>query len=124
MSKSQQTVVVLGASPKPERYSNQAVGMLVEYGYTVIPVNPSGINILNLTTVKKLEDIKVPVGTLTVYVGAKISSGLQEAIVLLKPERVIFNPGAENPELEKMLAVNKINIVHACTLVLLRTEQF
>jgi len=124
MSEKNQTVVVLGASPKPERYSNQAVAMLKEYGYKVIPVNPSGVNIHNLATEKNLDDIKIPVGTLTMYVGAKISSGEQKAILRLKPERVIFNPATENPELEIILENNGIKIVHACTLVLLRTGQF
>ena len=35
-----ETVVVLGASPKGERYSNQAVLALVGHGHRVIPVHP------------------------------------------------------------------------------------
>lgn len=124
MSKNNKTVVVLGASPKPERYSNQAVAMLKDYGYEVIPVNPSGISIHDLSTIKSLDEIKIPVGTLTMYVGAKISSGQQDAILKLNPERIIFNPGTENSELETALESNGIEIIHACTLVLLRTEQF
>jgi len=124
MADKNKIVVVLGASPKPERYSNQAVTMLNEYGYEVIPVNPSGVNIHNLSTIKSLGEIKVPVETLTMYVGAKISSGQKEAILHLNPKRVIFNPGTENPELETALDNNGIKIIHACTLVLLRTEQF
>ena len=124
MSEKNQAVVVLGASPKPERYSNQAVAMLKEYGYNVIPVNPSGVSIHDLSTEKSLDDIKIPVGTLTMYVGAKISTGEQKAILRLKPERVIFNPATENPELETTLENNGIKIVNACTLVLLRTGQF
>ncbi len=58
------------------------------------------------------------------YVGAKISSGRKDAILQLNPERVIFNPGTENPELEMALESNGIKIIHACTLVMLRTEQF
>ncbi len=34
-----QVVVVLGASPKAERFSNQAVRLLTEHDYFVIPVN-------------------------------------------------------------------------------------
>ncbi len=124
MSEKKQTVVVLGASPNPERYSNQAVAMLGEYGYDVIPVNPSGAMIHNLSTRKNLEDIKVAVETLTIYVGAKISSGQQEAILRLKPRRIIFNPGTENQKLELAAVNNGIRVIHACTLVLLRTGQF
>jgi len=124
MSGKNQRVAVLGASPKPERYSNQAVAMLKDYEYEVLPVNPSGISIHNLLTAKSLDEIKVPVWTLTMYVGAAISSGQKDAILKLKPKRAIFNPGTENPELEMMLENNGIEIIHACTLVLLRTGQF
>ena len=36
----ERTVVVLGASPKPVRYSYQAVKLLKDKGYRVIPVHP------------------------------------------------------------------------------------
>ncbi len=93
MSEKTQTVVVLGASPKPERYSNQAVSTLSEYGYNVIPINPSGTAIHGFVATKRLEDIEIPVGTLTLYVNAEVSSRLCEAILQLEPGRVIFNPG-------------------------------
>ena len=124
MSNKNQTVVVLGASPKPERYSNQAVAMLKEHGYEAIPVNPSGVGIHGLSTVKSLDEINVPVGTLTMYVGPAVSSGQKDAILKLAPERVIFNPGSENSELEAALDTEGIKTIHACTLVMLRTGQF
>lgn len=124
MSNKNQTVVVLGASPKPERYSNQAVAMLKEHGYEVIPVNPSGVGIHDLSTVKSLDEINVPVGTLTMYVGPAVSSGQKDAVLKLAPERVIFNPGSENSELEAALENEGIKTIHACTLVMLRTGQF
>jgi hypothetical protein len=45
-------------------------------------------------------------------------------ILDLKPNRVIFNPGTENPEFEKMLKDSNIEPIEACTLVMLRTNQF
>ncbi|MGB2088526.1 MAG: CoA-binding protein, partial [Psychroflexus salarius] len=36
----------------------------------------------------------------------------------------IFNPGTQNPELENLLAKNDIKVVHACTLVMLKTGQY
>lgn len=124
MSDKNQTVVVLGASPKPERYSNKAVALLKEHGYEVIPVNPSGVGIHGLSTVKSLADIQVTAGTLTMYVSPEVSSGQKDAILQLAPERVIFNPGSENSELEAALKDNGIKIVHACTLVMLKMGQF
>ncbi len=119
-----QTVAVLGASPKPERYSHQAVRALREGGHTVIPVNPGHASIAGLPTARSLEAIATPVDTLTVYVSPQHSLPLAEAIIALRPGRVILNPGAESPELEARLTAAGIPWQHACTLVLLRTGQF
>ena len=119
-----QTVVVLGASPKPERYSNKAVRMLVEAGHKVIPVHPAINTIEGLQTAKSLEDIKEKVDTLTLYVSPKISTDLAGQILTLNPQRVIFNPGTENPDLQKKLQEKQIKTELACSLVLLRTGQF
>ena len=43
-----------------------------------------------------LDQVKEQVNTLTMYVNAKISSELIKKIIKLKPARIIFNPGAEN----------------------------
>lgn len=119
-----QTVAVLGASHKPERYSNQAVRMLKEYGHEVIPVTPGRTVIEDLPVVTDLAHIDRPVDTLTLYVGPERSAQLLEAIVALKPGRVILNPGAESATLEQALNQAGIPWMHACTLVMLRTGQF
>ena len=92
-------VVVLGASPKPDRYSNRAVRLLTEHGYRVIPVHPAAETIAGIDVRRRLAEIAEPVDTLTVYVSPAVSSPLQDEILRLRPERVIFNPGAENPGL-------------------------
>lgn len=124
MAEKRQTVVVLGASPKPERYSNKAVRMLLEAGHKVIPVHPAMDTIEGLPTVKSLEEINEQVDTLTVYVSEKISTDLAGRILALNPQRVVFNPGTENPSLQKKLEDNHIKTELACSLVLLRTGQF
>jgi hypothetical protein len=45
-------------------------------------------------------------------------------IIGLKPKRVIFNPGTENPELYSLLKENNIEIEVACTLVMLSMNQY
>jgi hypothetical protein len=45
-------------------------------------------------------------------------------ILAVRPHRVIFNPGAENPEAAEALTRRGISTVEACTLVLLATGQF
>ena len=117
-------VAVLGASTNEERYSYKAVEMLKEHGHQPVPVHPKGHEVLGIKALTSLENIDEPVDTLTVYVGPKISSGELDRIVKLGPRRVVFNPGAENAELAQKLRDAGIEVVEACTLVMLRTEQF
>ena len=115
---------VLGASPKEDRYSFKAVHMLKEHGYQPIPVHPAGHTVDGIVALKSLDEIEDSIDTLTVYVSAKISSGEFDRILSVKPRRVIFNPGAENSELADKLREAGIEVVEACTLVMLRTEQY
>ena len=115
---------VLGASNKPERYSYQAVRLLAEKGHTVFPIHPALTAIDGMPAFKQLGDIPIPLHTLTVYVGSERSAALAAAILAARPQRVIFNPGAENPVLAKQLQAAGIQVENACTLVLLRTGQF
>lgn len=117
-------VAVLGASPKEERYSFKAVHMLKEHDHVPVPVHPAGHTVDGVQGVKSLSDIDQPVDTLTIYVNEKISSGEYENILKLKPRRVVFNPGAENAELAEKLRKEGFEVVEACTLVLLTTDQF
>ncbi|MDJ0871808.1 MAG: CoA-binding protein [Gammaproteobacteria bacterium] len=117
-------VVVLGASPKSWRYSNQALRLLSEQGYRVVPVHPKIERIEGLAVTQDLRAIHDRVHTLTVYVGPARSFPLIEPIVRLKPGRVILNPGTESEDLEGQLHEHRIPYLHACTLVMLRTGQF
>jgi predicted CoA-binding protein len=119
-----QKVVILGASAKPERFSNRAFHMLLEYGHTPLPFAPALLELDGVRVFKSLGEILGPVDTLTMYVGAAISSGLEKDILQLRPKRVIFNPGSENPELQERLMAAGIAVEEACTLVILRTNQF
>ena len=118
------TVVVLGASPKPVRYSYQAVKLLHDKGFRVIPVHPKAQRIEHIPVVHSLAAVSEPVDTLTLYIGSERVQSQIPAIVDLKPGRVILNPGAESHALEVALRNARIPFEHACTLVLLRTGQF
>ncbi len=117
-------VAVLGASDKPERYSYKAVEMLAEKGHAVFPVHPAAASVVGRPVFKRLVDIAEPLDTITVYLGAERSSALADEIAGARPRRVIFNPGAENPELAKRLEAAGVETVNACTLVMLRTGRF
>lgn len=124
MADDKQNVVVLGASPKADRYSNKAVRLLVQHGHRVIPVHPTVETIEGLAVSHNLSDITDHIDTLTVYVSETVSSSLQDDMLGLHPDRVLFNPGAENAPLRKTLEQHGIRTREACTLVLLTTGQF
>ena len=117
-------VAVLGASGNPDRYSYQAVKKLSEKGHVPLPVRPDLEEIEGIPVYKSLRDIADPVDTITVYLSAARSSQIADDIVAHGARRVIFNPGAENPELSTRLRAGGMEVMEACTLVLLSTNQF
>ncbi|HEX7673901.1 MAG TPA: CoA-binding protein [Bdellovibrio sp.] len=116
-------VVILGASNKPERYAYKAFKMLQEYGHTPIPVNPAFDEIEGVKVSKTLEEVS-DVDTVTLYMNPQRLVEQVERLIHLKPRRVIFNPGTESKEIEQKLENAGIKTLEACTLVLLRTNQF
>ena len=119
-----ETVAVLGASPKSERHSNQAVRALVKHGHRVIPVHPLLKQIAGVPAVPALSHIDEEVDTLTLYVGPERGIKLLKEMIDLRPYRVIMNPGAESEKIEEQLTAKGIKVLRACTLVMLRTGEF
>ena len=117
-------VAVVGASNKPERYSYQAVKMLAEHGHRPLPVHPSLVQVDDIPAHKSLVELPEPVHTISLYLSAKNQDGLLEGVLASGAVRVIFNPGTENPGEYEQLRAAGIEPIEACTLVMLRTNQF
>ncbi len=117
-------VAILGASAKPERYSYKALKELSAKGFAVFPVNPALKEIEGIKTYASLGEIEEKIDTVTVYLSPERSAALGEEILSLRPRRVIFNPGAENPGLADRLRAERVEALDACTLVMLRTGEF
>lgn len=115
--------LVLGASIKPNRYSNMAVRKLLENGFEVKALGNKKGEILEVAIYTSKELFK-NIHTVTLYLNAKNQKSYYDYILSLKPKRIIFNPGAENVELEKILTKNNIKFERACTLVLLSIEEY
>lgn len=119
----QKKTLVLGASNHPERYSFMAVKRLVAAGHGVYALGShSGqIDDISLTTeAQKWEDID----TVTIYLNKKNQEVYTDYLLDLKPRRVIFNPGAENHSLKRRLESEGVEVLYACTLVMLATGQY
>ena len=115
--------LVFVASTKEERYSYKATLKLKEAGHKVYPVGFREGNINGLEIITNLPQIK-ELDTITLYINPKRQEEFYDYILSLKPKRIIFNPGTENPKLYQILEENNIEFEAACTLVLLSTNQY
>ena len=119
----QKNTVVLGASENTERYSNMAVRKLVANKHSVTAIgNKEGI--INDTKIIKDKPVINDVDTVTLYLNPQNQKPYYDYILSLNPKRIIFNPGTENEELEKLATEKGIATMDSCTLVLLSTNQY
>jgi predicted CoA-binding protein len=117
------TTLVLGASDNPSRYSYLAIQRLRQYGHPVVAVGRKNTMVGDVIVEKqplKFEDID----SITLYLNPQHQKEYYDYILSLHPKRIIFNPGAENEELEVLAAQNGIQTIEACTLVMLSTHQY
>ena len=115
--------LVIGASTHPDRYSNQAVRLLRAYGHEVLAYGKQSGNIEDVAITSEW-DASWKVDTITLYVNPMRQKDLEGPIIQLRPRRVIFNPGTENPEFSARLKELGIIAEEACTLVLLRIGKY
>lgn len=115
--------LVLGASLNPSKYSNFVIQRLVNNAIETVAVGLKFGEVLGVkinTEMVFFENLH----TVTLYLNPKNQEIYYNYITSLKPKRVIFNPGTENPELYTILKENNIPFEIACTLVLLSTNQY
>ena len=115
--------LVLGASPKPDRFSFAAVLKLVKNGIPVVAIGLREGEVKGVKIVKPFPELH-DVHTVTLYVGPKNQEIFYDYILNLNPKRVIFNPGTENEEFEEALAKQGIEVLRDCTLVMLNRGNY
>lgn len=123
MMEGAKNTLVLGASLKAARYSNMAIRNLREKGHPVVAV---GFREGQVEDVPIRKDIPAgsAVDTVTMYLNATNQQAWQQRLLALKPSRIIFNPGAENPAFAQEAEAQGIETIEACTLVMLNTGQY
>jgi predicted CoA-binding protein len=119
-------VLIVGASPKPERYAYRALQQLQQFGHEPILYNPSPAvsTIESLPVYHTFADLPEGIDTITLYVGSARIDEMVSELVALKPRRIIANPGTENQKLAQAAQEAGIDYLEACTLIMLQTEQF
>ncbi len=117
--------LVVGATDNVERYAYRAAEMLQNKGFDFIPIGIKkgkvlGKEILDLRQVPDLKEIH----TITLYLGPQNQSEWINYLIGLKPARILFNPGTENPLFFQKATETGIDAQNVCTLVMLTTGQF
>lgn len=115
--------VVLGATPNPERYAYLAALRLQQRGHEAVPVGIRTGKIGDLDILQGTPPLE-GVHTVTLYLGPDRQPPLYDYIFSLRPQRIIFNPGTENPELAGLAHQKGIETVEGCTLVMLSIGQY
>jgi predicted CoA-binding protein len=115
--------LVIGASTKPERYSNMAIRKLINYNHETVAFGMREGEEAGVVIDTELKQYK-NIDTVTLYLNPKRQDQYYNYIIDLNPKRVIFNPGTENPKFYSLLKDNNIDFEVACTLVLLSTNQY
>jgi uncharacterized protein len=117
--------VVVGATPNQARYAHLAATMLAEYNHDTVLLgiqkgDINGNKILNIREKPAIKDVD----TITLYIGPQRQPEWYDYLLSLKPKRIIFNPGTENDEFEDMATREGVEVLEACTLVMLRSLQY
>ena len=117
------STLVLGATPNPQRYAYITTKRLLSSGQEVELVGIKDGEIGGVP-IQQGQPALDNIDTVTLYVGARHQPLYYDYLLSLKPRRVIFNPGTENPELVQLLREHNIEPVIACTLVMLASGEY
>ena len=125
MNPKNKPTLVVGASNNPKRYSYKAIERLRKHNvpvwaYSIKKGEVSGVKFHN-----NWDDFSGKnIHTVTLYVGPQNQEKIIEPVLNLKPKRIIFNPGTENPVFIQKAKEAGIEVVVGCTLVMLSVGNF
>jgi uncharacterized protein len=116
---------IIGATTNPERYAYLAAERLTSHGHEIVPIGIKkgevfSKSILSLQDRPGVEDLD----TITLYLNPQNQVEWETYLLSLRPKRIIFNPGTENPSFAAKAQKQGIETVEGCTLVMLSVGNF
>ncbi len=115
--------LVLGASPNPVRFSHKAVRSLLRHNIPVVPFGIKKGEIGGIEIIRERSEFN-DIHTITMYVGPARQKEYYSWLLSLHPQRIIFNPGTENPEFMQMAEKDGIEVLEDCTLIMLNADKY
>lgn len=116
--------LVAGASSNPSRYSFKAAQLLKQFGHPIYLVGRKATEVAGEPIHTSWPDSLENLDTVTLYLSPVHQQLVADKILMLKPKRIIFNPGTENDEFAFRARREGIEVEYACTLVMLSTGQY
>ena len=116
--------LVLGASETEWRYSHKAVHALLNHQIPVVAVGKRQGKIKSVSIERDFPAFDENIHTVTMYLNVQNQEQYRSDILKLKPQRVIFNPGSENADFARELKNANLEVVNACTLVMLSVGNY
>lgn len=120
--KNKKTLIV-GASTNTDRYAYKAAHALVNHGHEIVNLGTKKGEVAGQPILQGMPELE-SIDTITLYIGESHQPPMYDYLLALKPERIIFNPGTENPAFKKMAQHAGIETLEECTLVMLATKQY
>lgn len=115
--------MIIGATPNADRYAYRAAQMLTAKGHPIVNIGIKQGEVAGVK-IEKPSTVHQDIDTVTLYIGPALQADYYDYILETKPKRVIFNPGTENRQFEKLLDMHGIEPIEACTLVMLSVGQY
>ncbi len=123
MEKGKKTLVI-GASTNPSRYSYRCIHQLKANGHPTVAIGLKTGEVGGVEIQNELNPI-ADIDTVTLYVGPNSQEVYYDYILnVIRPQRLIFNPGTENEVFMNKAIDQGIEAFEACTLVMMSTSQF
>ena len=117
-----QTIALVGASPKPERPSNQVMRYLLDVGYRVIPVRPLDCDdVHGVPCAATLAEIDEPIDLVDVFRRPEFCPDHAREAVAAGAKALWLQVGIESAEARGIAEANGLDYVeNACTRVVHR----
>lgn len=115
--------LIFGASTNPARYSYIAIERLKANNHEIEAIGGRDGEVMDIK-IQTGHPLLTDIHTITMYMGESRQKEHEDYLLSLHPKRIIFNPGAENPALSKRARDLGIDVLNACTLVMLNTGQY
>jgi predicted CoA-binding protein len=108
--------LILGSSDNPQRPSYLAKQLLQKKGFRTLSIDKQTIPELSGDLKSAPQDAQK---TVAIFLKPGQQKKYYDFLFSLKPNRIIFNPGTENKELEELALRQNIRVLSGCTIAML-----